>query len=152
MRGRVSLLLAMFAPALIGQCYATVLLCKRLSDHRQGMQQHQTIAWGAGAAAGAAAVLTSMPADCVKTRIETSSAVAKTAAKQATTSGGLQSGVAAFFATGKRMWRKDGAAALYVGVWPRLADKVPSSMVYWLAVEAMYRLLEPHCPEMQGEG
>lgn len=88
-----------------------------------------------GAAAGAAAVCVSMPSDCVKT-------VMDTRASEASLGGGMGS-IRAFFSTGKRLMVKEGPGALFTGVMPRLGEKVPSTMLYWVAVESCRRLLEP---------
>lgn len=74
----------------------------------------------AGACAGTAAVLTSMPADCVKTQIELAAVAAP---------GGLLPDLAMFFATARSMVRSGGPGALFRGMGPRLADKVPGTMV-----------------------
>ena len=80
--------------------------------------------WGCcmstGACAGTAAVLASMPADCVKTQIELSAVRAP---------GGLLPDLALFGGTARSLIRHGGVGALFRGMGPRLADKVPSTMV-----------------------
>ena len=61
-----------------------------------------------------------MPADCVKTRIELSVVRAP---------GGLLPDLALFFGTARAMVASGGVGALFRGMGPRLADKVPSTMV-----------------------
>jgi hypothetical protein len=61
-----------------------------------------------------------MPADCVKTRIELSAVKAP---------GGLLPDLALFFGTARAMLADGGVGALFRGMGPRLADKVPSTMV-----------------------
>jgi hypothetical protein len=51
---------------------------------------------------------------------------------------------AAFAATGRRMVGQQGGRGLFVGLAPRLVESVPSTMLYWLAVEGCRRLLEPY--------
>ena len=96
---------------------------------------------GAGALAGAAAVLASMPLDVVKTRME----VAPLLGLRACTAGGpsaLLRGLREFGATGHALVAERGPGALYAGLAPRLAGRVPGSVVYWLAVAACWRALE----------
>lgn len=76
----------------------------------------------AGACAGAAAVVASMPADCVKMRIELSGVTPRA---------GLLPSLALFLGTARAMVRQGGPGALFTGMAPRLADKVPATMVYW---------------------
>lgn len=77
---------------------------------------------GAGALAGVAAVVCSMPADCIKTRLELSSVAPPK---------GVVRNAVHFFRTGKEMAVQKGFGALFVGMTPRLAEKVPSTMLYW---------------------
>lgn len=88
-----------------------------------------------GSAAGVAAVLVSMPSDVIKTVIET---------KGHGAGQGVLGSLKAFGSTGKDLVAKGGLGSLYVGLLPRLAGEVPSTMLYWLAVEACRRLLEPY--------
>ncbi|KAK9915977.1 hypothetical protein WJX75_006833 [Coccomyxa subellipsoidea] len=88
-----------------------------------------------GACAGAAAVVASMPADCVKMRIELSGVTPR---------GGVLPSLALFLGTARAMVRQGGLGALFVGMGPRLADKVPGTVVYWLAVEGCRRALAPY--------
>jgi hypothetical protein len=93
----------------------------------------------AGAAAGAAAVLASMPPDCVKTVLETGGGVA---AKQGS---GIAGSVASFAATARQLVQQRGVAGgLFSGMGPRLLESVPSTMLYWMAVEGARRVLEPY--------
>lgn len=103
-------------------------LLARVPDHAADM--------AIGAAAGGAAVLLSMPSDCIKTVMETSGR----------TAGGLSpaASLALFAATGKQLAASRGLAGLFVGAAPRLAEKVPSTCLYWLAVEGCRRHLEPY--------
>jgi hypothetical protein len=89
-----------------------------------------------GAAAGAAAVVLSMPSDCVKTVIETSGP--RPAGMSPAASLGL------VVATARQLVAAKGAAGLFVGMAPRLAEKVPSTCLYWLAVESCRRHLEQY--------
>ena len=89
-----------------------------------------------GAVAGAAAVVASMPADCIKLKLELSSAPV---------AHGVRESVAQFFGTGRRIAAgPGGASALFRGMGPRLAEKVPSTMIYWVVVEAARKALAPH--------
>jgi solute carrier family 25 S-adenosylmethionine transporter 26 len=89
-----------------------------------------------GAVAGAAAVVASMPADCIKLKLELSSAPV---------AHGVRESVAQFFWTGRRIAAgPGGASALFRGMGPRLAEKVPSTMIYWVVVEAARKALAPH--------
>lgn len=85
-----------------------------------------------GATAGAAAVIISHPFDVVKTVMETGGSAAAAG-----------TGAGAFAATARNVVAKQGPGGLWVGIVPRMAE-VPSTMVYWLAVEGCRRLLEPH--------
>ena len=88
----------------------------------------------AGACAGAWAVTCSMPADCIKTRLEL------TATRSG---GGIRTSVALFMSTAQSMVKQEGLQSMFVGMGPRLACAIPSAMVYWLAVEACRRALGP---------
>ncbi|KAF6265051.1 hypothetical protein COO60DRAFT_1480397 [Scenedesmus sp. NREL 46B-D3] len=93
----------------------------------------------AGAAAGAAAVLVSMPPDCVKTVLETGGGVA------ARPGSGVAGSVASFAATTRQLVQQRGVAGgLFCGMGPRLIESVPSTMLYWMAVEGARRVLEPY--------
>ena len=78
----------------------------------------------AGAFSGAVACVTSMPADCVKTRIEMSLGHTQKAPSLVTSS-------LAFLRMGRSMVRHGGLGSLYVGIVPRLCDKV--SPCAWVA-------------------
>lgn len=84
-----------------------------------------------------------MPCDCVKMRIELSGATPRS---------GLLPSMALFLSTARAMVRQGGLGSLYVGMAPRLADKVPSTMVYWLAVEGCRRMLAPYVQHEEEEG
>lgn len=88
----------------------------------------------AGACAGAWAVMCSMPADCIKTRLEL------TATR---TQGGVLTNLGLIMGTARTMIKQEGLQSMFVGMGPRLAHAIPSAMVYWLAVEACRRALEP---------
>jgi hypothetical protein len=93
----------------------------------------------AGAAAGAAAVLVSMPPDCVKTVLETGGGVAVKPGS------GVFGSVGAFAATTRQLVQQRGVAGgLFCGMGPRLMESVPSTMLYWMAVEGARRVLEPY--------
>lgn len=87
-----------------------------------------------GALAGAAAVVFSMPADCIKTQMELGSTRPPP---------GLLKGSLAFFKTGKTMWVEKGAGSMFIGMTPRLLENVPSTMFYWVLVAALRRALKP---------
>ncbi len=75
-----------------------------------------------------------MPLDVVKTRME----VAPLLVPRSALFGGLR----AFTATGRRLVAARGPGVLFSGLAPRLAAKVPGSIVYWLVVAACRRALE----------
>ena len=75
-----------------------------------------------------------MPADCIKTRLEL------TATR---TQGGVLTNLGLFMGTARTMIKQEGLQSMFVGMGPRLAHAIPSAMVYWLAVEACRRALEP---------
>jgi len=93
---------------------------------------------GIGGAAGAAAVLLSMPPDCIKTVMETGGGVAAAPAS------GVLGSSRAFAATGRQLVKHHGLGGLFMGLAPRLVESVPSTMLYWLAVENCRRVLEPY--------
>ncbi len=97
---------------------------------------------GIGAAAGAAAVLVSMPADCLKTVMDPRVLGPGPAT--------MAESAAAFMATGRGMVAAKGPGALFNGLLPRLGEKVPSTMLYWLAVEACRRGCEPYMSDDEG--
>ena len=68
-----------------------------------------------------------MPADCVKTRIEMSLAKTKKAPSLVTSS-------LAFLKMGRSMMRHGGVGSLYVGILPRLCDKVGGCKAVWSSV------------------
>jgi hypothetical protein len=90
-----------------------------------------------GAAAGATAVLLSMPTDCIKTVMETGGGVPVAAG------GGVRATTAAFLATGRQLVARHGPQGLFIGLVPRLLEQVPSTMLYFGAVGACRRLLAP---------
>lgn len=92
-----------------------------------------------GAVAGAASVLLSMPCDVIKTRMDLGGGARAVG-------GGVLASTRAFFDTGRQLVRAGGGLqALFVGVAPRLLQTVPSTMVYWAAVEGTRRLMQQHC-------
>jgi hypothetical protein len=46
--------------------------------------------------------------------------------------------------TGKQLMTQHGPRGLFMGLTPRLVESVPSTMLYWLAVEGCRRMLEPY--------
>lgn len=86
-----------------------------------------------GALAGAAAVVASMPMDCIKTRLELLPPPGP----------GARASAAQFVGVAKGMAASGGHRAFFRGMAPRLAEKVPSSMMYWVTVEAVRRSLRP---------
>lgn len=79
-------------------------------------------------------MLFSMPADCIKTRLELGSARPPS---------GLINGSVTFFTTGRQMLADTGLRSMFVGLTPRLLENVPSTMFYWVLVAALRRTLEP---------
>jgi hypothetical protein len=100
-----------------------------------------------GAAAGATAVLLSMPTDCIKTVMETGGGV------PVAPGGGMRATTAAFMATGRQLVARHGPQGLFIGLVPRLMEQVPSTMLYFGAVGACRRLLAPvtQAPGQQAE-
>ena len=88
-----------------------------------------------GASAGAAAVLVSMPLDCVKTYMQTHGT--DLAGK------GMLSSARLFFETAAGMAKTRGVGSLYYGLAPRLLQQVPSSMICWYTIHSVQRLLLP---------
>lgn len=95
-------------------------------------RDHPLIDLGMGAAAGAAAVVLSQPMDTVKTCVETG----------AVAGGG--GSARAFVDAGRQLVARGGGGALFAGMGMRLAEQVPSTALYWIAVEGMRRALEPY--------
>lgn len=89
-----------------------------------------------GGAAGAAAVLVSMPFDCIKTHMQIN--------PDALTGRSLLQQTAGFFGVGARMVAQRGPGALFVGTVPRLVQQVPSSTICWWCIETCRRALEPY--------
>ena len=90
----------------------------------------------AGAAAGAASVLVSMPCDVIKTRMDLAPPACPPGGA------GLLCSARAFVDTGRQLVAAGGGPrALFVGVAPRLLQTVPSTMVYWAAVEGARRFM-----------
>ncbi|GAX73771.1 hypothetical protein CEUSTIGMA_g1222.t1 [Chlamydomonas eustigma] len=112
--------------------------CKPSSRHHAMTTMLPADAWDAamGAAAGAAAVLVSMPCDVVKTHVQTQGVGQLSASPAAQ--------VALFLATGRTLVQQGGLAALFVGVIPRLLQQVPSSTICWYSVEACQKALQPY--------
>ena len=63
---------------------------------------------------------------------------------QAASGGGPLRSAAAFVGTGRQLLKQHGPGGLFMGVTPRLIESVPSTMLYWLAVEGCRRALEPY--------
>jgi hypothetical protein len=78
----------------------------------------------------------SMPCDTIQVVMETTAVP--------TGRRGAAASAAAFVATGRRLVAEHGPGGLFTGAAPRLAERVPSTALYWLAVEAARRALEPH--------
>ena len=76
----------------------------------------------------------SMPADCIKTRLELTATRCNS---------GVLTNVALFMRTARSMVQQEGLQSMFVGMGPRLACAIPSAMVYWLTVEACRRALVP---------
>ena len=89
-----------------------------------------------GGFAGAVAVLASAPADCIKTRIVTMSPLIKESLGQPSSTGQM------WRAASRHILRTQGIAGMFVGTVPRLIEKVPSTMMYWVAIEACARYLK----------
>lgn len=84
-------------------------------------------------------MLVSMPCDTIKTRMDLLPPTC------AAGKGGLLHSARAFFDTGRQLAAAGGGpGALFVGVAPRLLQTVPSTMVYWAAVEGTRRLMRKH--------
>lgn len=101
-----------------------------------------------GAVAGAAAVLCSMPCDVVKTHMDLHHHHHPCPAGRNL----LLHSATEFFATGRQLMAKGGLRALFVGVTPRLLQTMPSTMVYWFAVENTRRTLLKYVEVPPGEG
>jgi hypothetical protein len=114
--------------------------------HSAAIQRVPQSAWdlATGAAAGTAAVLVSMPFDCIKTYMQTHSA------EQMSKAVGLWANTALFAQTGRQLVQQKGWGSMFVGLSPRLAQQVPGAMVCWWAIEACRRLLEQ--PGSSGDG
>mmetsp|Transcript_22126 Transcript_22126/g.61417 ORF Transcript_22126/g.61417 Transcript_22126/m.61417 type:complete len:388 (+) Transcript_22126:333-1496(+) len=89
-----------------------------------------------GAGAGTAAVLISMPADVMKTRLACVSPAAL--------SSGPFGCIRSYAGAAGIVFRESGITGFYAGLGPRLL-RVPSTMIYWVTVETTRRLLEKHC-------
>jgi hypothetical protein len=97
-----------------------------------------------GACAGAAGVLISMPADCIKTKVVTNHSAPSTwpvsAAGRA-----AESIHRAWLTTAKHTATEQGPRGFYAGLLPRLVDEVPGSMLHWTFAEGCTRWLERLC-------
>ncbi|KAI8464685.1 MAG: mitochondrial carrier domain-containing protein [Monoraphidium minutum] len=111
-------------------------LRERLAAAAAAARDHPFVDLGMGAAAGAAAVLVSQPMDTIKTVVETGGGAAA--------AGAGQGSARAFVDTGRALMARHGAGALFAGMSMRLAEQVPSTALYWIAVEGMRRTLEPY--------
>lgn len=96
-----------------------------------------------GAAAGAAAVLVSMPLDSVKTYLQTHGA-------DLGASKGLISSARLFMETGAQMVAKGGTGSLFYGLTPRLLQQVPSSMICWYTIHQVQRILRAAPVDQKG--
>ncbi|GBF88166.1 mitochondrial carrier protein [Raphidocelis subcapitata] len=85
---------------------------------------------GVGAAAGAVAVLASMPFDVVKTWQQTHPSC-----------GG---GLSGFAATARLLVARGGPGALWLGLGPRLAHQVPGACICWLSIHSVHRYMTEH--------
>ena len=83
-----------------------------------------------GAAGGISAFLTT-PFDCIKTHINCRAA------------GAPARGVVT---VARDIWRASGPKGFFAGVGPRLMERVPSCAVFWVAAEAMRRVLDSAVP------
>lgn len=90
-----------------------------------------------GAIAGAAGVLLSTPADCIKTKLITSSGRLSRGATDARGPGQLT-----WWGVATATLRSQGVSGLFVGVVPRMLDEVPGSMLHWVIAERCTRLLQ----------
>ncbi len=88
-----------------------------------------------GAAAGATAVLISMPFDNIKTYIQTTNSL--------TVAAGPLAQMLLFASTGRTLVLQRGLPSLFIGVVPRLVQQVPSSTICWWSVEACQKALQP---------
>ena len=80
-----------------------------------------------GGVAGGVSAFATMPLDCIKTHINCQT-------------GGGPTGV---IPVTKAIWRASGPRGFFAGTSSRLAERVPSCAVYWLAAEATRRVLSP---------
>ena len=80
-----------------------------------------------GGIAGGVSAFATMPLDCVKTHINCQT-------------GGGPTGV---IPVTKAIWKASGPRGFFAGTSSRLAERVPSCAVYWLAAEATRRVLSP---------
>lgn len=78
-----------------------------------------------------------MPFDVVKTRLDLQPCSGM--------GGGPIHAVRVFCQTGQQLMRQGGGPqALFVGLCPRLLQTLPSTVLYWMAVEACRRALTTH--------
>lgn len=125
--------------------------CEATASSPEQQQKHRWVSrlpddvWdlATGAAAGATAVVLSMPLDCIKTAVQTSGT--DVAGR------GLAGSARVFVATGKALVERRGLGALYVGLTPRLLQQVPSAMACWWTVEACKRALAPYTVSSPGQ-
>ena len=95
-----------------------------------------------GGLAGAFGVLLSSPADCVKTKVLTMSMTSPFVRAHRNPAALLAAGtVTKWRVAAAHTMATQGWAGLFIGVWPRLIDEVPGSMLHWSLVEACYRWL-----------
>lgn len=102
----------------------------------RGAASQEAVDAAVGAVAGAAGVLVSTPADCIKTKL--------------ITSGGPSRGATGVPSRGQLSWRgiatetfrRQGVPGLFVGVIPRMLDEVPGCMLHWVIAERCTRWLQ----------
>ena len=96
-----------------------------------------------GCAAGVVGVLSSAPADCIKTKVLTMSATSAVVRAARSPEALLRAGVLAkCLATARFTWARQGLPGFFVGMTPRLVDEVPGATLHWALVAAITRFLE----------
>jgi Mitochondrial carrier protein len=107
-----------------------------------GLVRRELLDAAVGCVAGAFGVLLSAPADCIKTKVLTMSLGTAFVRSHKNPAALLAAGTAAKWrAAAAHTVATQGWPGLFVGVWPRLVDEVPGSMLHWSLVEACYRWL-----------
>eukprot|EP00892_Ulva_mutabilis_P009647 jgi/Ulvmu1/7054/UM033_0114.1 len=110
---------------------------ERLPDGSLRARHQEAVDAALGAAAGAAGVLLSTPADCIKTKLITRGAQAGHGAHAREPLGGRS-----WLGMAAATVRRQGASGLFVGVVPRLLDEVPGSMLHWVIAERCTRWMQ----------